>query len=90
MFEDPDLFLRAPDTTFFLSAEERAETFVAFDNDVVEQILRWVRPEQRDSFRRTFFVELEHQIATEGAFFINSADRPELAALIRQLGHFDT
>ena len=38
-------FLDTPDPTFVLTAEERAQTFVAFDPEIVEQILRWVRPD---------------------------------------------
>ena len=86
--DQTDPFLPGPDPTFFLSAEERAETFVAFDNDVVEKILRWVRPEQRDSFRRTFFVDLEHQLQIDRGIIFPS-DRPELVALARQLTRFD-
>ncbi len=84
MHEDSDPFLPTPDSTFVLTAEERAETFVAFDPDVVEQILRWVHVEQRDSFRRTFFVSPEHQIKIDRGIVIGS-DRPELANLVAQL-----
>ena len=87
MHEDSDPFLSAPDPTFVLTAEERAETFVAFDPDLVEQILRWVRPEERESFRRTFFVSLEHQNQIERGIIIGS-ERPELAALVAQLWRF--
>jgi hypothetical protein len=85
MRKDSDPFLPAPDPTFFISPQERAEMFVAFDPDVVEKILRWVRPDERDSFRRTFFVELEYQNQIERGIIVGS-ERPELADLIAQLG----
>jgi hypothetical protein len=82
------MFLDAPDPGFVLSPEERSETFVAFDPDVVEQILRWVRPEHRDTIRRNFFVAPEHQLKIEGGLFFE-AERPEVAALFKQLTQWD-
>jgi hypothetical protein len=86
--ENLDPFLPAPDPSFALTVEERAQTFVAFDPDVVEQILRWVRPERRDFFRRTFFVDVEHQLKTDWGIIIPS-DRPELVRLVASLARFD-
>ena len=84
MIDNPlPAFLADPDPSFRLSAGERARIFPAFDADVVERLLQYVRPDLRALTLATFFYSSP---GDEGTYLLGlPIERPEIAALLRQL-----
>ena len=88
MAEHSGIILDEPDPNFALTPEQRGESF--FDPDIVEQILRWVRPQDRERFRRGLFASPEHGSIIDSGFQVSLNEHPELFALFRKLAEFET
>lgn len=81
------VFLKAADTEFHLSREQRASVHPAYNADAVEKLLRWTRAEYRGevlaSFQASSISALGEKVVVGEVTW--SVDHPQVQEIVKEL-----